>query len=237
MRVLALDTSTTACSVAIGTMDRSVRNILAHRFEVMARGQSEALAPMVQSVLDEAGFGVSDMDFVAVTTGPGAFTGVRIGLSMARALGLSAEIPVIGVSTLHAVAHGIPEINRAQACTLVIMDTKRDDVYVQVFSPSLSPITDPDIIAAEEISALIGTQKGQPDMILAGDAVCRVVPFLSDNDANVRVYAETVLPDAAVVADMALSITPPSADTPLPSPIYLRPPYAKISPTGGRLRP
>lgn len=237
MRVLALDTSTTACSVAIGASDRGPESIVARRFEVMERGQSEALAPMVQAVLQDAGLGMGDVDCVAVTTGPGAFTGVRIGLSMARSLGLAANVPVQGVSTMYAVACGVAESNRANASILVFMDTKRDDVYVQAFDPSLAPLGEPNIIAPVEASVLARSLAANHEVIVVGDATERVFGEELRAEENIRVFREVALPDAAVVAEIALAMPVPASDGPMPAPVYLRPPYAKISPTGGKLRP
>ncbi|MGD9968499.1 MAG: tRNA (adenosine(37)-N6)-threonylcarbamoyltransferase complex dimerization subunit type 1 TsaB [Hyphomonadaceae bacterium] len=100
MIVLGIDTALDACSVAI------VRdlNMLAHLHEPMARGQAERLAPMVQQAAQHAGVAFDQLDRVAVTTGPGSFTGVRVGLSFARALALSIGKACIGVSTLEALA-------------------------------------------------------------------------------------------------------------------------------------
>jgi tRNA threonylcarbamoyladenosine biosynthesis protein TsaB len=100
MIVLGIDTSLDACSVAI------VRGaqVLAHLREPMTRGQAERLAPMVREAAQQAGTVFAQLDRIAVTTGPGSFTGVRVGLSFARALALSLNRPCIGVSTLEALA-------------------------------------------------------------------------------------------------------------------------------------
>jgi len=100
MIVLGIDTSLDACSVAI------VRDgeTLAHLSETMNRGQAERLAPMAREAAQQAGVTFSQLDRVAVTTGPGSFTGVRVGLSFARALALALNKPCIGVSTLEALA-------------------------------------------------------------------------------------------------------------------------------------
>lgn len=237
MRVLALDTSTIACSAAIGDSTRSPESVIARRFEMMERGQSEALAPMVQGVLQDAALGMGEIDCVAVTTGPGAFTGVRIGLSMARSLGLVANIPVQGVSTLSAVAHGVPESDRAGAKTLVVLDTKRDDVYVQAFDQTLSPVGEPDIVMPEEVPARARTLAKGSGVVVAGDAAERAIGKDIGGAENIRCLNKVIMPDAAVVADMTLSMPLPEPGAPMPAPVYLRPPYAKISPTGGRLRP
>ena len=102
MRLLALDTATSACSAALwqdGT-------VLARHLQPMARGQSEALLPMVAAVMAEAGLAFADLDLLAVTVGPGTFTGIRIGLAAARGLALATGLPLAGIATTEAVAGG-----------------------------------------------------------------------------------------------------------------------------------
>lgn len=100
MLVLGIVTSLDACSVAI------VRDgeTLAHLHETMTRGQAERLAPMAREAALQAGVAFAELDRVTVTTGPGSFTGVRVGLSFARTLALSLNKPCVGVSTLEALA-------------------------------------------------------------------------------------------------------------------------------------
>src|SRR6202161_1174559 len=100
MRILSGDTALGACSVAV-LEDDLVR---AHRFEVMARGHAEALAPMVESAMRGAGLGFADLDRLAVTTGPGTFTGQRVGLAFMRGLRVALKKPLIGLTTLEAIA-------------------------------------------------------------------------------------------------------------------------------------
>ncbi len=104
MKILALDSATGACSVALWHDGA----ILARRFAVMDRGQSEVLIPMVREVLAEAGADFPSIDVFGVTVGPGAFTGLRIGLAAARGMALASGRPLVGVSTFEAVAHGVP---------------------------------------------------------------------------------------------------------------------------------
>ena len=98
MIVLGLDTALDACSAALVRGDE----ILASRSDTMHRGQAERLAPMVREAMAGAGVAFSELDRIAVTTGPGSFTGVRVGLSFARALALALSKPCVGVSTLEA---------------------------------------------------------------------------------------------------------------------------------------
>lgn len=114
------------CSVAV--YDSGLDRSWVERLET-ERGQAEFLVPMIQSVMQKADVGFADLDRIAVTIGPGSFTGVRIGLATARALSLASGKPLVGISTL--------ELLLAQSGVtgdaLVLVDTKRDDFYGQVF--------------------------------------------------------------------------------------------------------
>src|ERR1700748_3661782 len=99
--ILSVDTALGACSVAV----LKDENILAHRFVEMARGHAEALAPMVQDTMAQAGIEFSALDRLAVTTGPGTFTGQRVGLAFMRGLRVALNKPLIGITTLSAMAH------------------------------------------------------------------------------------------------------------------------------------
>lgn len=100
MIVLGIDTALDACSVAIVRDGETLASIS----ESMTRGQAERLAPMARDVAAQAGVTFAQLDRIAVTTGPGSFTGVRVSLSFARALALALDRPCLGVSTLEALA-------------------------------------------------------------------------------------------------------------------------------------
>ena len=122
--ILAFDTSAAHCAAALLLQDRVIQ-----RLEPMEKGQAERLIPMLEEVLAEAGIGWSDLKAIAVGTGPGNFTGVRISVAAARGLALGLGIPAVGVTRLEALAHGLPRP------VIVIEDAKRGQVYVQLFSP------------------------------------------------------------------------------------------------------
>src|SRR5579872_2478679 len=102
MRILAIDTALAACSAAVLDTEQAV--ISAHESLAMTRGHAEALMPLVARVLDRAKCDFSEIDRIAVTTGPGSFTGLRVGISAARGLALAAGKPAVGLSTLAAYA-------------------------------------------------------------------------------------------------------------------------------------
>lgn len=155
MRILGLDACLGACSAAL--VERG--DVLARRSETMARGHVERLAPMVADVLAEAGCAPSALDLIAVTCGPGGFTGARLGAAFARGLALSVGCRAVGVSTLEALAY--PHL---PGPVLVALDGRRGDLFVQVFggamsSPEAIPAADFDDFAARHGSPhILGPQ-------------------------------------------------------------------------------
>ncbi|MBU9699869.1 tRNA (adenosine(37)-N6)-threonylcarbamoyltransferase complex dimerization subunit type 1 TsaB [Rhodobacteraceae bacterium HSP-20] len=121
--ILAFDTSAAHCAAALLSGGR----VVADAFEPMEKGQAERLLPLCAEVMARAGVAWGDLDAVAVGTGPGNFTGVRIAVAAARGLALSLGVPAIGVTRLEALAEGL-----ARPVT-VIEDAKRGEVYVQRF--------------------------------------------------------------------------------------------------------
>src|SRR5215467_10709212 len=99
MKVLAFDCSGASCSAAVLIDDRPA----AQRFAPMERGHAETLLPMIETVLREAGLTPAMLDLLAVTVGPGSFTGLRIGLAAGRGLALARALPAIGVPSFDAV--------------------------------------------------------------------------------------------------------------------------------------
>ncbi len=121
--ILAFDTSAAHCAAALLLPDRVVQ-----RLEPMEKGQAERLVPMLEEVLIEAGLGWQDLKAIAVGTGPGNFTGVRISVATARGLALGLGIPAVGVTRLEALAFGLTRPVR------VVEDARRGEVYVQDFT-------------------------------------------------------------------------------------------------------
>ncbi|MEQ8193282.1 MAG: tRNA (adenosine(37)-N6)-threonylcarbamoyltransferase complex dimerization subunit type 1 TsaB [Rhodospirillales bacterium] len=215
--LLAFDTATRGCSAALWRAG----GIEASRAAAMERGQSEALLPMIEAVMNEAGAGYDDLDAIAVTIGPGAFTGLRIGLAAARGMALAAACPVIGVGTLEAVARGVPESERSDRRILVVLDAKRADHYAQTFAPDLSPLNEPRALPAAAIAALV---KDTP-VVLAGDGAALIESALDGAGVDYIVSTAPGIPDAAAVAALAAARWSAGArPESLPRPLYLRAP-------------
>jgi len=136
MRVLAIDTALGACSTAV--LDTDLGDVIAAESTVMSRGHAETIMPMIARVMERAGIGFSSLDRIAVTTGPGSFTGLRVGIAAARGIALAAGRPAIGLTTLSGFA--APHIAEDDSKTVVaVVDARHDHVYLQVSAPAVAP--------------------------------------------------------------------------------------------------
>ncbi len=230
--ILALDAALAACSAALWA-DGSV---IAQRFEAMARGQSEALIPMVRDTMAEAGVAFAELDALAATVGPGAYTGVRIGLAAARALALAGGLPLVGVTTFDAVARAVRDAQGLEGSVLAVaLETKRADIYLQCFTPDLALLGEPAVLPPHDVVL------PQGPVAVAGDAAGRLIAGLGDGAQARRVgNARLDQPDAAIVARIAherIAADPATLHQPPPRPLYLRPPNVTLAPGRGRLRP
>src|SRR4030081_1638177 len=132
MRVLAIDTALEACSAAVFDSDRG--GITASESVAMARGHAEAVMPLLARVMDVAEIEFAHLDRIAVTTGPGSFTGLRVGIAAARGIALAAGKPAVGLSTLSAFA--APQMSAGDRAPVVAaIDARHDNIYLQVFDP------------------------------------------------------------------------------------------------------
>lgn len=202
MLCLGLDTCGQACSVAIVDDGR----VLAGRSESMRRGHAEALAPMVKDVMTAAGLEYTDIDRLAVTTGPGAFTGIRVGLSFARGLALATGRPLIGINVLELWA--IQADPDGDAHILSVHDSRRGDVTIASWEYGIPDIK-PQRLSIADASAKIQTR-----MTLVGSGAHLLGGPGDDGQIDVEKLAWLALHKAAEGA-------PPSA-------FYHRPPDAKL---------
>src|SRR3954468_24131251 len=156
MRVLAIDTALDACSAAVLDTDRGA--IVASESLPMSRGHAEAIMPLIARVMDAAQTEFSELDRIAVTTGPGSFTGLRVGIAAARGIALAAGRPAIGLTTLSGFAAPHIAADDTKAVVAAI-DARHDHVYLQVFGPGGRTLVPPRIAPLREAvrAAMSGT--------------------------------------------------------------------------------
>jgi tRNA threonylcarbamoyladenosine biosynthesis protein TsaB len=218
--VLAFDTTLEACSAALWQAGR----VLAAEHRHLARGHAEALLPMVEAVMARAELDYAALDLIAVTRGPGTFTGLRIGLAAARGLGLASGRPVLGLTSLEALAAGAQPAANGHSL-LVAIDARRGEVYGQAFDAALKPLCD--AFAGSPAAAAEAIPEG-PVLVL-GSGAALVREALAAERPGLRFSPGDEQPDAAVIAARAADL---AAGEELglrpPVPLYLRQPDARL---------
>jgi tRNA threonylcarbamoyladenosine biosynthesis protein TsaB len=217
MRVLAIDTALAACSAAV--LDTAHGGIVASESLPMLRGHAEALMPLLQRVMNQAGVTFTDIDRIAVTTGPGSFTGLRVGIAAARGIALAADKPAVGLSTL--AAYAAPHMAADEKLPVVAaIDARHAQVYLQVFGAGGRTLTPARLAPLREaVQAAAAT----PSCIV-GSAAHAVAAALSATDAAPATVDSRAAPDIAWVARIG-AIVPEDPSSLKPQ--YLRAPDAQ----------
>ncbi len=218
MLILAIDTALDACAAAV--LDTDAGKLIAQESLAMKRGHAEALMPLIARVIKQGGIAFASFDRIAVTTGPGSFTGLRVGLSAARGIALAANKPVVGLTTLTAYAAPVVSQNREQPVISAI-DARHDHVYFQVVSGNGSPLMRPRVAPIEE--ALGASRFGAPHLVgnAAGILADR---WPADARPPFQVDAQPA-PDIVWVAWLGAAVSPETFPA---RPYYLRAPDAKL---------
>src|SRR6202790_3485836 len=218
MLILAIDTALDAC--AAGVLDTDAGKLIALESLAMKRGHAEALMPLIARVMKASGVAFAALDRIAVTTGPGSFTGLRVGLSAARGIALAAGKPVVGLTTL--TAYAAPMVSESGEHPVIsAIDARHDQVYFQVVSGNGSSLIRPRVAPVEE--ALAASRFGAP--YLVGNAA----KILADRwpahaTPPFKVEAQPA-PDITWVAWLGAAVSPNTAPA---RPYYLRAPDAKL---------
>ncbi len=216
MRVLAIDTALGACASAVLDSQRGV--VLASESLDMQRGHAEAVMPLIARVMDAARCEFSDLDRIAVTVGPGSFTGLRVGISAARGLALAAGKPAVGLSTLSALA--APHVAaRSDHAIIAAVDARNDYVYFHVFAPNGATIVSPRL---DRVRSAVRSVPVGPTVI-TGSAANLVATHWPSASPAPRVDARDA-PDIGWVARLGAAAQ--DEGTP-PKPLYLRSPDAR----------
>lgn len=175
-----IDTSVRGCNVAFFNNEK----ILACAQEDIERGHAETLLPLYERLMTSLGISSKDIKSVYVTVGPGSFTGLRVGLTVARFIGFSLKIPVYGVTSFQAFSSSLME----KKDRLVLIETKRSDYYCQLLSAQHQALSEPTSISSTEVTAIIQNNK---NVMITGDAVNRFVS--ESNINNIEVFPQIKL--------------------------------------------
>jgi tRNA threonylcarbamoyladenosine biosynthesis protein TsaB len=217
MLILAIDTALDACAAAV--LDTDAAKIIAQESLPMKRGHAEALMPLIARVMKASGIAFAALDRIAVTTGPGSFTGLRVGLSAARGIALAAAKPAVGLTTLTAFAAPFVGENSPHP-VLSAIDARHDHVYFQLVSGDGGSLVKPKVAPIEEV--LAASRFGAPHLVgnAAGILADR---WPADAPAPIKVDVQPA-PDINWVAWVGAAVNPETAPA---KPYYLRAPDAK----------
>jgi tRNA threonylcarbamoyladenosine biosynthesis protein TsaB len=218
MRVLAIDCALEACAAAV--FDRDIGSIVASQTRTMVRGHAEALMPLIARVMNEAEVEFRELDRIAVTVGPGSFTGLRVGISAARGIALAAAKPAVGLTTLAGLA--APHIADDDTTPVVAaIDARHDHVYMQVFGQGGRTLLPPRLASLREAARAAATSGSARIVGSAADLIAGLWPRGEPPPALVD---QRAAPDIAWIARLGAA----SADTEgPPKPLYLRAPDAQ----------
>lgn len=223
--VLALDSAGSGCSVLIADGE----TVLAVERVETVHGQAERLLPMVDAVMRKAGLSASALDIVGTTTGPGSFTGIRIGLATVRGIALATRARPVGVTAFEAVAAGLPlrAHERRAGFLLVALESRREDLYIQFFDHALRRLGHPTAALPAQLDELLSRLIGAAPLFVAGDAAQRAANMLLPrSDTNV---VEGSAPDATGVLQAVLRQARSGELHSPPLPLYLRRPDVSLS--------
>jgi tRNA threonylcarbamoyladenosine biosynthesis protein TsaB len=219
MLILAIDTALDACAAAV--LDAGSGTLIAQASQAMKRGHAEALMPLIATVMKDAGLPFAALDRIAVTTGPGSFTGLRVGLSAARGIALAANKPAVGLSTLS--AYAAPVVAEDEAHPIIsAIDARHDQVYFQIVAGDGALLVEPRVAPVAE--ALQASRFGAPALV-GNAAQMLAARWPQDAPPPVRVDAQAA-PDIGWVAWLGAAADPAAAPA---RPFYLRAPDAKPS--------
>ena len=215
MRILAIDTALEACSAAI--FDAAQGSIVASDTQIMTRGHAEALMPLIASVMDKSGVDFPELDRIVVTVGPGSFTGLRVGIAAARGIALAAKKPVVGVTTLAALAASYIAADPSAPVAATI-DARHQHVYFQLFGAGGNTLLAPRIIPLQDaVDAAVGASAR-----LVGSGARMMADAWPDLPIR-PLIDERRAPDIGWVARIGADAI---ADRSPPKPLYLRAPDA-----------
>jgi tRNA threonylcarbamoyl adenosine modification protein YeaZ len=222
--ILAIDTALHACAVMLYDTQKqgTPQEVIAKSVLPMQRGHVEVLMPQLQTLFQQANLAFEAIDRIGVTIGPGSFTGLRVGLSASKGLGLALNKPVIGITTFAAFAAPFIGAN-SDTPIMVTLEARQTQIYTQILSPQGKTLLDPQLIEAQE-AALIASN--YPRIKLIGTATALVQqawPTMAEPPICESTTDPTSsYPDILWVAKCAAAADPNTAK---PNPLYIANPY------------
>jgi tRNA threonylcarbamoyl adenosine modification protein YeaZ len=217
MRVLAIDTALGQCAACVIETDQP--EPLAAEALALERGHAEALLPLLDRVVARVDGRFSTVERIVVTVGPGSFTGLRVGIAAARAIGLAAGVPVVGVTTLAALMAPFFEQRRARLVAAAI-DARAGRVFAQAVAPGGRIVVKPALMSVRDLVRALGTGT----VTLVGSGAPAVAAEAWSVGLDVRMDDGTSVPDIAWVARLGAIADPRTA---LAKPYYLAQPDAR----------
>lgn len=216
MNLLAFETSTEACSVAVQVDGR-----ISERFEIAPRRHAELALPWAEQLLVEAGIARRQLDAIVVGRGPGAFTGVRLGIGLAQGIALALGIPVLAISTLQVLAQRAPS---AAPRVLAAIDARMGEVYAATFTRCegvLLPLSAERVCAPDAVELVDGDEDwfavGSGLEAIGGALAERLAPRLAGVDAQALPHAADLLALALPALARGEAVAPERIE-----PAYLR---------------
>ncbi len=223
MGPVVLTLAVTSSTAVVGVAILSDEQILASCHLLTDRRHAEELTPMIRDALFEAGHSLAELDRLAVDVGPGRFTGLRVGIATVRTLAFAADKPVVGVSSLEALAASQTASQTAK-CVTAVIDARRSEVFQQRFGPDSSgvlvPLDEPTYGPPEEMVAAV-----QDDDMIVGDGADRYADVYGQRAGATHMVG--VEPMAEHIA--RLSLDRPGVPGPSVVPVYLRDPDVKVN--------
>jgi tRNA threonylcarbamoyladenosine biosynthesis protein TsaB len=214
------------CSVAVSLNEE----VVAEERIGTTHGQAEALLPLVDRAMREAGQMAATLDLVVATVGPGSFTGIRVGLAAARGIALATGARLLGVTSFDAVAVRAARNNRSETPSLLVaLESRREDLYVQFFDPHGDPLREPVAIMPVLFREVVAATIGSNSLLIAGDAAKRAVAALEQRRDTAILEDSAPGAVGALRAGLRLLRLGKAADA--PRPLYLRPPDVTLPET------
>jgi tRNA threonylcarbamoyladenosine biosynthesis protein TsaB len=202
-------------------------SVLGLKHLATTHGQAEALLPLVDTAMREAGLPASALDLVTVTTGPGSFTGIRVGLAAARGISLGLDVPLLGVTGFEAAVAAVCDPDPVERFLLVALESRRADLYIQLFGPAYRPLGAPAAVLPEALAEIVTAHTAGRPLAITGDGAARAATALAARGCA-SVVEDGALPAVGALRAALRRWRHGERGSPA-RPLYLRPPDVTLA--------